>query len=563
MIPFILLGVGAYMIADSLKKEYAHGGVLKGGYENLQDELLSQKIQIFLDEVKPYKYYYVDEDSNTLYIGFDKDFTQDAAEKVYKGATSSMEFFDADEVEMEYNPNTKDTIYKIKLKHSVNYAKGGEIITPNKPIEKMNKLELMEFVKKIDPLKYFYPATTPVGRTQAKGIYEKYLERKKGDGSANENMADGGYMAKGGNISDNSKQKTLDELDRRKNEILKKADVLIAKKKKLYSNVDIESPMSVDEKKLHKDINDLLSEANQIVMDRRKIIKGGYMANGGKNDILYSITLKPMVVEKSASFEFNINKRGDGNNISGDVLVRKRNSMWGETDSYEFANVEGFDWVYFIDNDDEDYISDKRSEEQKNIEKEIKKLIEKEISKNISEYKFAYGGYMEKGGEMKSRYIVTFAFTDDDGEYGVQKSKPIPAKNEDDAAIILKDQFESFEGISCDIISVEKLADGGYMAKGGSVKEIEVKMEDGLEIEITKEDEGRNAYYSVNYENNGMEITGNLIPYKTGRTTEYEFSPSWFDDKATEDYYADHWEEVEEQILKVFYENAYKRGGKI
>ncbi len=77
----------------------------------------------------------------------------------------------------------------------------GGIIKPEKPIEKMTKLELMRFVSKIDMNKNFYPKTTLAGRVQAKNIYNEYLERK------NSKMAmgypkfeKGGYMAKGGFI---------------------------------------------------------------------------------------------------------------------------------------------------------------------------------------------------------------------------------------------------------------------------------------------------------------------------------------------------------------------------
>ena len=63
----------------------------------------------------------------------------------------------------------------------------------------------------------------------------------------------------------------IKDLDTVKNDLIKKVDVLIAKKKKLYANVDIESPMSADEKKLNKDIADLFSEIQQLILQRRKI----------------------------------------------------------------------------------------------------------------------------------------------------------------------------------------------------------------------------------------------------------------------------------------------------
>ena len=59
------------------------------------------------------------------------------------------------------------------------YMKNGGIIEPEKPIDKMTKLELMRFVTKIAPLKNWYPKTTIGGRSQAKNLYNEYLERKK------------------------------------------------------------------------------------------------------------------------------------------------------------------------------------------------------------------------------------------------------------------------------------------------------------------------------------------------------------------------------------------------
>ena len=65
----------------------------------------------------------------------------------------------------------------------------------------------------------------------------------------------------------------IKDLDKVKNDLLKKVDALIVKKKKLYSNVDIESPMSVEEKKLDKDIAELFSQINKLVLQKRKIMK--------------------------------------------------------------------------------------------------------------------------------------------------------------------------------------------------------------------------------------------------------------------------------------------------
>jgi len=76
------------------------------------------------------------------------------------------------------------------------------------------------------------------------------------------------------NVNEASKESILKDLDIVKNDLLKKVDVLVAKKKKLYSNIDIETPMSFDEKKLDKDIADLFSKINQLVLQKRSLKEG-------------------------------------------------------------------------------------------------------------------------------------------------------------------------------------------------------------------------------------------------------------------------------------------------
>ena len=68
----------------------------------------------------------------------------------------------------------------------------------------------------------------------------------------------------------NASLPTLVNLDKLRYDLIKKVEVLIAKKKKLYSNVDIESPMSADEKKLEKDIQSIFSQIQQIIRQKRK-----------------------------------------------------------------------------------------------------------------------------------------------------------------------------------------------------------------------------------------------------------------------------------------------------
>ena len=75
------------------------------------------------------------------------------------------------------------------------------------------------------------------------------------------------------------------DLDKVKNDLIKKVDVLIAKKKKLYSDVDITTPMSADEKQLDKDIQSIFSQIQQIIQQKRKIKES---VNEGKYYIGYN-----------------------------------------------------------------------------------------------------------------------------------------------------------------------------------------------------------------------------------------------------------------------------------
>jgi hypothetical protein len=108
------------------KHSMAKGGIT-GDLHSLTNQLLAQKIEIFIKKVQPIKFYYIDEDSNSLIIGLDENYTTGMAEKLHKEATSSAEFFDADSVNMEYNQNTGHAQYSIKLKKVAKFGKGGEM----------------------------------------------------------------------------------------------------------------------------------------------------------------------------------------------------------------------------------------------------------------------------------------------------------------------------------------------------------------------------------------------------------------------------------------------------
>jgi hypothetical protein len=74
-------------------------------------------------------------------------------------------------------------------------------------------------------------------------------------------------------VSEVTASEVIKDLDKVKTDLLKKVDVLIAKKKKLYSNVDIESPMSADEKQLDKDIQSIFSQIQQLILQKRSLKK--------------------------------------------------------------------------------------------------------------------------------------------------------------------------------------------------------------------------------------------------------------------------------------------------
>ena len=72
------------------------------------------------------------------------------------------------------------------------------------------------------------------------------------------------------------------------------------------------------------------------------------------------------------------------------------------------------------------------------------------LSKVDTLKKYADGGIIQT-------YEVTFQYMDDDGVLVTAKSKPIKARDENEAGTMLQDVFEAYEGRDCDIINVKKI----------------------------------------------------------------------------------------------------------
>ena len=70
-----------------------------------------------------------------------------------------------------------------------------------------------------------------------------------------------------------SNDKQIKKLTDQKNELLKQFKELSKLKKKLYSNVDITSPMSPAEKELTKKMSTISSDMFQMIREIQKLVK--------------------------------------------------------------------------------------------------------------------------------------------------------------------------------------------------------------------------------------------------------------------------------------------------
>jgi hypothetical protein len=87
-----------------------------------------------------------------------------------------------------------------------------------------------------------------------------------------------------------------------------------------------------------------------------------------------------------------------------------------------------------------------------------KPLTQKEAENEVGLIVINYGyrpEIVDHVGEKK--YKIHFGYNGDEG-YVTAESKPITATSEQEACIKLKDQFESYEGVACEIFSVTEFA---------------------------------------------------------------------------------------------------------
>ena len=116
-------------------------------------------------------------------------------------------------------------------------------------------------------------------------------------------------------VKESTPDQVIKDLDKAKNDLLKKVDALIAKKKKLYSDVDIEAPMSSDEKKLDKDIADLFSQINKLVLQKRSVKKESVSESSIEEAIPVGFEIGDFIHFKKA------NKTGMVKKINGDKIT--------------------------------------------------------------------------------------------------------------------------------------------------------------------------------------------------------------------------------------------------
>ena len=178
-------------------------------------------------------------------------------------------------------------------------------------------------------------------------------------------------------LNESTTSDIIKDLDKVKNDLLKKVDVLVAKKKKLYSDVDIESPMSADEKQLDKDIQSIFSQIQQIIQQKRKIKES---VNEGKYYIGYN------------------KGRGQGTGVFKDVFSTYKDAK-KEVEKIEKQRGGSYNQIaYYVADEKGNFVREAmlgEGRELKSIQSDLNKTIVA-IQSEISSYKATKGTPQEK-----------------------------------------------------------------------------------------------------------------------------------------------------------------------
>ena len=171
------------------------------------------------------------------------------------------------------DPHTVEDWKEVKPKKAVKKPKRFWELPENQKDTIISKEDIKEIVEDFDNLldEMGFPGGAGVGLSLP-GAYINGAPDTK-DVKKLKSKLDGDDSDEYTPVKEATSSEIIKDLDKVKNDLLKKADILIAKKKKLYSNVDIESPMSADEKKLNKEIADLFSEIQQLILQKRSLKK--------------------------------------------------------------------------------------------------------------------------------------------------------------------------------------------------------------------------------------------------------------------------------------------------
>lgn len=178
----------------------------------------------------------------------------------------------------------------------------------------------------------------------------------------------------------------IKDLDKVRTDLIKKVDVLIAKKKKLYSDVDITTPMSADEKQLDKDIQSIFSQIQQIIQQKRKIKNES--VNEGKYYVGYN------------------KGRGQGTGVFKDSYSTY-NDAKKEVEKLEKQRGGSYNMIaYYVADKDGKFVRESVNEARnlKSIEKEFFG-VSTEIQNTLVDYKKHKGTDKEKGIVSKLKQL--------------------------------------------------------------------------------------------------------------------------------------------------------------